>query len=73
MSIIPIIDTYYYTKRRYMYSSRNDNGHFGITKVIFGDSGVFNPLIDIEGNYGMTQHAMAIEVDDLEEAKNICL
>lgn len=57
---------------RYMYSRVNDRGHFGISKVIFGDSGIYNPIIDIEGKYGMTQHAMAIQVDDLEEAKKIC-
>ena len=57
---------------RYMYSSINDNGHFGIKKVIFGDSGIYNSVIDIDGKYGMTQHSMAIQIDNLEEAKNIC-
>lgn len=53
---------------RYMYSSVNDRGHFGVSKVIFGDSGIYKPVIDMEGNYGMTQHSMAIQVDNLEEA-----
>ena len=56
---------------RYMYSKVNDRGHFGVSKVIFGDSGIYNPIIDMEGNYGMTQHSMAIQVDNLEEANNI--
>jgi hypothetical protein len=56
---------------RYMYSNVNDRGHFGIPKVIFGDSGIYNPVIDMEGNYGMTQHSMAIQVTNLEEAMNI--
>lgn len=56
---------------RYKYSSVNDRGHFGISKVIFGDSGIYNPIIDMDGIYGMTQHAMAIQVDSLEEAQNI--
>ena len=56
---------------RYMYSKVNDKGFFGISKVIFGDSGIYNPIIDMEGKYGMTQHSMAIKVDNLEEAKNI--
>jgi hypothetical protein len=56
---------------RYMYSSVNDRGHFGISKVIFGDSGIYNPVIDMDGKYGMTQHSMAIRVDDLEEATYI--
>ena len=56
---------------RYMYSKVNDKGHFGVAKVIFGDSGIYNPVIDMEGKYGMTQHSMAIKVDNLEEATNI--
>jgi len=57
---------------RYMYSKVNDKGHFGLAKVIFGDSGIYNPIIDMHGKYGMTQHAMAIQVDNVEEANNIC-
>ena len=57
---------------RYMYSSINTKGHFGVSKVIFGDSGIYDPIIDMDGDYGMTQHAMAIRVDNLEEANNIC-
>jgi len=53
---------------RYMYSKVNDRGHFGVSKVIFGESGIYNPVIDMEGKYGMTQGAMAIKVDNLEEA-----
>ena len=53
---------------RYMFSSRNDKGHFGISKVIFGDSGIYDVIIDLEGKYGMTQHSMAIVVDNIEEA-----
>jgi len=52
---------------RYMYSSRNDNGHFGIPKVIFGDSGIYNSLIDNEGVYGMTQHSMGLQIDNNNE------
>ena len=56
---------------RYMYSKVNDRGHFGVSKVIFGDSGIYKPVIDMEGKYGMTQHSMAIQVDNLEEATYI--
>jgi superfamily II DNA or RNA helicase len=56
---------------RWMYSSRNDNGHFGIPKVIFGDSGIYDVIIDFEGKYGMTQHSMALVVSSIEEAQNI--
>lgn len=57
---------------RYMYSNVNDRGHFGISKVIFGESGIYNPIIDMEGKYGMTHGAMAIRVDNVDEAANIC-
>jgi hypothetical protein len=53
---------------RYMYSNANDRGHFGVSKVIFGESGIYKPVIDMEGKYGMTHGAMAIQVDNLEEA-----
>lgn len=53
---------------RYMYSKVNDRGLFGISKVIFGEGGIYNPVIDMEGKYGMTHHAMAIQVHNLEEA-----
>lgn len=56
---------------RYYYSKVNDKGHFGVAKVIFGESGIYDPIIDMEGKYGMTQHAMAIKVDNLKEAENI--
>jgi hypothetical protein len=58
---------------RYMYSNRNDKGHFGIPKVIFGDSGINYVIIDLDGVYGMTEHALAIEVNNLEEATNLKL
>jgi hypothetical protein len=56
---------------RYKYSKVNDKGFFGVSKVIFGDSAIYKPIIDMEGKYGMTQHSMAIQVDNLEEATNI--
>jgi len=56
---------------RYKYSSKNDNGHFGISKVIFGESGIGDVIIDMNGDYGMTQGAMSIIISSLEEANNI--
>jgi hypothetical protein len=56
---------------RYMYSSRNDKGHFGVSKVIFGESGINHVIIDIEGKYGMTQGSISIEVDNITDAKQI--
>jgi len=56
---------------RIMYSSINTKGHFGVPKVIFGETGIYNAIIDEKGEYGMTQHAMAIPFDNIEEATNI--
>jgi hypothetical protein len=49
----------------YKYSSVNNKGHFGISKVIWagGSSGF---IIDINGEYGMTQWASSI-VDDINK------
>jgi hypothetical protein len=51
-----------------MYSKVNNRGHFGVSKVIFGDSGINELVIDINGNYGMTQHAMGIRIENETEA-----
>lgn len=56
---------------RYMYSSVNDRGFFGVPKVIFGDAGINEPVIDLEGKYGMTQHAIAIVIKNSTEANNL--
>ena len=56
---------------RYMYSSMNDKGHFGIPKVIFGDSGIYDVIIDVDGEYGMTQHSMAIKIESVIEGNLI--
>jgi hypothetical protein len=56
---------------RYMYSSKNDNGHFGIKKIIFGESGIYNTIIDMKGEYGITQCSMAIKVNNEKEARCI--
>jgi hypothetical protein len=56
---------------RSFYSNRNDICLFGIPKVIFGDNGLNDAVIDMEGFIGTTSHSMAIQVDSLEEAENI--
>jgi len=54
-----------------MYSKINNKGHFGISKIIFGESGIYNPIIDIKGEYGMTHGAMYIKISNEEEGINI--
>jgi hypothetical protein len=56
---------------RYVYSNTRDRGHFGVPKVIFGDSGLFGAFVDAAGEFGMTQHAMAIQVADAAEGAEI--
>ena len=51
------------------YSSINTNGHFGLSKVIFG-SGATGFIVDKEGKYGLTQWSTGI-VDDVENLENI--
>ena len=46
--------------------------HFGIPKVIFGESGNALPINDFEGNYGMSQEAMGLPVDSQVEAEELC-
>ena len=67
----PIIHTIPKTGIRYIYSNCNDKGHFGISKVIFGQSNCENPYIDMTGKYGMSEHSMAIKVSSSKESKNI--
>jgi hypothetical protein len=57
---------------RYMYSKFNDKGHFGVSKIIFGESGIYNPVIDIEGKYGITHGAMGIEITYINNANDVC-
>jgi len=45
---------------RYVYSSTDERGHFGVPKVIFGDSGPYEAVINKEGEYCMSEHAMGI-------------
>jgi hypothetical protein len=54
---------------RYYYSRVCNRGHFCIPKVIFGESGIFEPVLDISGEYGLTHCAMAISVSGLEEGE----
>ena len=58
---------------RYMYSNANDRGHFGVPKVIFGESGIYNHIVDFSGDYGMTHGAMAIKINTLDEGKKLSI
>lgn len=49
---------------RILYSSLNNKGHFGIPKLIFGESGINDVIIDRNGKYGMTQGAIGLIISD---------
>jgi hypothetical protein len=52
------------------YSSTNENGHFGIPKVIWSNGLGTYPFVDSTGEYGLTQFAYAI-ADTPENLENI--
>ena len=54
----------------FKWSSRTDNGMFGVKKVIFG-SGATGFIVDKTGEYGMTQWATGIADDNLENLDGI--
>ena len=55
----------------YRYSSVNDRGHFGVSKVIISDSGIPDVIIDFDGLYGLTEHCIYIEIDSYSEGEQI--
>ena len=55
---------------RYMYSKLNNKGHFGVSKVIFGETGIYNLIIDINGEYGLTNGCIGIKIDNLKNGEN---
>lgn len=69
--IYPLIHSTPKSGIQYAYSNRNDKGHFGIPKIIFGESGIGHVVIDMNGVYGMTQCSMGIGVDTVDEAKKM--
>jgi hypothetical protein len=55
------------------YSSRKDNGHFGISKVIFMPNLGLNYIIDKDGKYGLSQWVVGIKgsIDELDDIAKI--
>jgi len=67
----PVVHSTPQDGHRFVWSSKNDNGFYGIKKVIFGESGIYNPIVDIDGKYAMSQGAMAIIIDDIKEGEKL--
>lgn len=55
----------------FKYSSVNDRGFFKMPKIIFGEKGLHDVIIDMNGEYGMTSHSFALKVKNYEEALEI--
>jgi hypothetical protein len=67
---------------RYKYTNDDTKGvvknthHFGISKLIFGEAGINHVIEDIDGEYGMTQGAIALvpnNINDFPAIKQVLL
>jgi hypothetical protein len=67
----PLVHTTLIGGPKYMYSNTNKKGMFGISKVIFGESGINEPIIDLEGKYGITQGAIGLVIKDKKEGERL--
>lgn len=56
---------------KYKYTNLNNKGHFGVSKVIFGEGGINHVILDMKGKYGMTQGAMALVIQTKEEGERL--
>ena len=55
---------------RYKYCNEN-RGHFGVSKIIFGESGINHVIIDTKGDYGITNSSIGIKINSIEEATSL--
>jgi len=60
----PIGETRYYWTNTKTPSVKNSMKMFGIPKIIFGESGINNAILDNSGKYGITQGAIGIKIDN---------
>jgi len=57
-------------KVKYIYSSKKDEkSFFGISKVIIGETGYENSIIDYTGKYGTSQLSLGIKIDNETHGK----
>ena len=67
----PLINAINKKETKYYYTNDNTKGMFGIKKIIFGTAGINEPLNDSKGEFGMTEHAMAIKYNTEKEGLEI--
>lgn len=65
----PVIHTIPRTGIRYLYSNTKDRGYYGIAKIIVGDNGLNDVVVDYEGLYSCTPHSYGIEIQSPEEGE----
>jgi hypothetical protein len=63
----PVVHSTTQKGTRFIWSSVNNKGLFNVSKVIFGESGINDPIVDFKGKYGMSQGAMAILINSKKE------
>jgi hypothetical protein len=58
---------------QFRWSSNREKGHFGVPKIIWTNGSKTKPILDIEGNYGLTEFACAIidTPENLIKIKNV--
>ena len=59
------------TQRRLLYSTLNNKGFFGEPKYIFGRVGYMHGFLDMDGTFGMTEHAIGIPLLDPRDKDTI--
>jgi hypothetical protein len=55
---------------KFLYSNTKDKGHFNLPKVVFSHGGGSYPVVDNEGEWGLTEFGFGI-VDSIENLENI--
>jgi hypothetical protein len=68
----PVVRTIPNAGMRLMYSSTNSKGMFGVGKVIFGDSSLQSPILDVTGEYATGENAMSIRIASEAEGIELC-
>lgn len=63
----PIGDPRFYWTNTKIPAIKNTVEMFGQKKVIFGESGINNVILDIDGIYGMTQGAIGLKINNNKE------
>ena len=56
---------------RYLYSNNNKDGLFDKSKIMFGDSGINNCVIDFEGKIGCSEHIICLKINSKKEGNKI--